>query len=194
MRIKIRAPCFDCATTRLNLIPMSHPLIIEPHRECWKDDYEREAVQIREAFGPALLGVHHIGSTAIPGIPAKPVIDMLAEFESLEAADAHAEEMKRLGYEVMGEFGIAGRRYYRKNDSAGRRTHQVHGFVAGSPHITRHLAFRDYLRDHPGTALEYGVLKLRLWSIFQGDLEAYINGKEAFVQEVERRALQWAAD
>jgi GrpB-like predicted nucleotidyltransferase (UPF0157 family) len=172
---------------------MSHPLIIEPYRETWKDDYEHEAVRIREAFGPVLRDLHHIGSTAIPGIPAKPVIDMLAEFESLEAADAQDGAMRQLGYEVMGEFGIAGRRYYRKNDSAGLRTHQVHGFVAGSPPITRHLAFRDYLRAHPGTALEYGVLKLRLLSTCQGDMEAYMDGKEAFVQEVERRALEWLA-
>jgi GrpB-like predicted nucleotidyltransferase (UPF0157 family) len=94
---------------------------------------------------------------------------------------------------VMGEFGIPERRYYRKNNSAGARTHQVHGFVAGSPDVTRHLAFRDYLRAHPGTALEYGVLKLRLWSMFGGDLDAYIKGKADFVQEVERRALEWMA-
>jgi GrpB-like predicted nucleotidyltransferase (UPF0157 family) len=69
----------------------------------------------------------------------------------------------------------------------------VHGFVIGSPDITRHLAFRDYLRSHPGAALEYGVLKLRLYSACRGDLEAYINGKDAFVKELERRALAWAA-
>jgi GrpB-like predicted nucleotidyltransferase (UPF0157 family) len=172
---------------------MSHPLVIEPYRESWKGDFEYEAVHVRAAFGPALIALHHIGSTAIPSIPAKPVIDMLAEFESLEAADARAEEMRQLGYEVMGEFGIPERRYYRKNNSAGARTHQVHGFVAGSPDVRRHLAFRDYLRAHPGTAIEYGVLKLRLWSMFGGDLDAYIKGKADFVQEVERRALEWMA-
>jgi GrpB-like predicted nucleotidyltransferase (UPF0157 family) len=172
---------------------LSHALVIEPYRESWKEDFEHEAGLVRAAFGPALIALHHIGSTAIRGIPAKPVIDMLAEFQSLEAADARAEQMTQLGYEVMGEFGIPGRRYYRKNNSTGARTHQVHGFLTGSPDVVRHLAFRDYLCAHPGTAIEYGVLKLRLWSMFGDDLEAYIKGKTDFVVEMERRALEWKA-
>jgi GrpB-like predicted nucleotidyltransferase (UPF0157 family) len=166
-------------------------LSLVPHRESWKDDFEREAGRVREAFGAALVTLHHIGSTAIPGIPAKPIIDMLAEFTSLEAADERDAAMTALGYKALGEFGIPGRRYYPKNDSAGERTHQVHGFLAGSPGAVRHLAFRDYLRAHPGTALEYGVLKMRLYSTVRGDMEAYMDGKDAFVKEVERRALEW---
>lgn len=172
---------------------MSFKLVIEPHRESWKGDFEQEAVRFKIALGPALIALHHIGSTAIPGLHAKPIIDLMAEAVSLEALDAHCREMERLGYEAMGEFGIPGRRYFRKDSGAGVRTHQVHAFAAGSPHLARHLAFRDYLRQHPGTAREYGALKLRLAESCRGDVENYIEGKDVFVKDVERRALEWSA-
>ena len=172
---------------------MSFPLVIEPHRESWKRDFEQEAVRIKSALGSALIALHHIGSTAIPGLHAKPIIDIMAEAVSLEALDAHCREMERLGYGAMGEFGIPGRRYFRKDSSAGVRTHQLHAFAEGSAHLVRHLAFRDYLREHPDTAREYGALKLRLAESCRGDVEAYIEGKDAFVKDVERKALEWIA-
>ena len=170
---------------------MSFPLTIEPHRASWKEDFEREAVLIRKALGPALRDIHHIGSTAIPGIHAKPIIDMLAEAESLDAIDLRSGEMEGLGYETMGEFGISGRRYFRKDNSAGARTHHVHAFAAGSPHLVRHLAFRDYIIAHPDIAREYDALKLRLIESCRGDTEAYIEGKDAFVKDTERSAIRW---
>lgn len=171
---------------------MSFQLVIEPHRESWKGDFEQEAARIKGALGPALVALHHIGSTAIPGIHAKPIIDVMAEAASLDALDVRVGEMERLGYEAMGEFGIRGRRYFRKN-RAGARTHQIHAFATGSPHLVRHLAFRDYLRQHPDTAREYDALKLRLAESCRGDVEAYIEGKDAFVKDVERKALDWIA-
>jgi GrpB-like predicted nucleotidyltransferase (UPF0157 family) len=171
--------------------PMSFTLTIEPHRESWRRDFENEATLIRAALGLILKTLHHIGSTAVPGIHAKPIIDMLAEVESLESIDAHREGMEALGYEVMGEFGIPGRRYFRKDNGSGIRTHQIHAFTSGSPHLVRHLAFRDYLRSHPGVAREYDALKLRLIVSCQGDVERYIEGKQDFVQQVEREAWAW---
>lgn len=170
---------------------MSFPLTLEPHRESWMSDFAAEAARIEAALGSSLRILHHIGSTAIPGIHAKPIIDILAEVESLEAIDARREGMELLGYEVMGEFGIPGRRYFRKNSSAGLRTHQVHAFVAGSPDLVRHLAFRDYLRFHPDIAREYSALKVRLVASCNGDMEAYMDGKDPFIKEVERKALEW---
>jgi GrpB-like predicted nucleotidyltransferase (UPF0157 family) len=167
---------------------------MEPHRESWKGDFGAEAVRIERALGSALCRLHHIGSTAIPGIPAKPVIDILASVGRLEAVDARREQMERLGYEVMGEFGIPGRRYFRRTTGAGVRTHQIHAFAAGSPHLIRHLAFRDFLRSHRDVALEYGALKVRLADSCGGDMEAYMRGKEGFIREVESKALAWRAN
>ena len=172
---------------------MSFPLILEPYRESWKDAFAREKTRIREALGPTLLALHHIGSTAIPGIHAKPIIDMLAEVGDLGAVDLRRPGMERLGYEVMGEFGIRERRYFRKNDSTGVRTHHIHAFTTGSPHLFRHLAFRDYLIAHPDVAQEYDSLKLRLFATCRGDMTAYIDGKDPFVKAAEAEAIRWMA-
>ncbi len=118
---------------------------------------------------------------------------MLAEVASLEELDACAPTMRGLGYVVMGEFGIPGRRYFRKDDASGVRTHQVHAFETGSPGAVRHLAFRDYLRAHADVAQEYSGLKQRLVTACAGDIEAYMDGKDAFVKDVEHRALEWLA-
>lgn len=149
--------------------------------------------EVAGALGVHLIVIHHIGSTAIPGMHAKPVIDMMAVVPDVAALDGCAGRMEALGYEAMGEFGIVGRRYYRRDAAAAQRTHQVHAFAIGSPHVLRHLAFRDFMRAHPATAREYAALKLRLAAQFTDDMDGYIDGKDAFIKNVEAQALAWAA-
>lgn len=164
------------------------------HDPTWVVKFEVEAGRITEAVGAAAVRVHHIGSTAIPRTKAKPVIDILLEVASLEVLDQKVPMLEMLGYEAKGEFGIPGRRYFRLDDSDGTRTHQVHAFEAGAANVVRHLAFRDYMRAHPLVAQEYGALKERLANAHPHDMAAYIDGKDAFVKEHERRALLWASD
>jgi GrpB-like predicted nucleotidyltransferase (UPF0157 family) len=168
-------------------------LTVEPHREFWSLDFEIEAAKVKVALGSALNTLHHVGSTSIPGIYAKPVIDMIADVTSLGEVDQRVQEMQALGYESQGELGIPGRRFFPKNDASGMRTHQVHAFVHGSPHIERHLAFRDYLIAHPKTAQAYSELKRRLVQTCNGDFEAYMDGKDAFIKNAEVDALSWYA-
>lgn len=168
-------------------------LTVEPHRDSWKRDFEIEAAKVQSALGSSVNALHHIGSTAIPGIYAKPVIDILADVTSLETVDEHLHDMQALGYESMGEFGISGRRFFRKNDDSGMRTHHIHAFVHRSPHIGRHLVFRDYLISHPDMAQAYSELKRGLVQTCDGDIEAYMEGKDAFIKDVQRKALDWAA-
>ncbi|HEV2318595.1 MAG TPA: GrpB family protein [Verrucomicrobiae bacterium] len=168
---------------------MPFVLTIEPYRDSWKCEFEIEAAKIRSALGETVVMLHHIGSTAIPRIYAKPIIDILAEVTSLEAIDARVIDMQALGYDAMGEFGIPGRRYFRKDDSNGSH---VHAFAHQSPQITRHLTFRNYLISHPGAAQTYSDLKRRLMETCKGNIDAYVDGKDAFVKEVERKALDWA--
>ncbi len=150
-----------------------------------------------EDAGASLRGLEtqscHIGSTAIPGIVAKPVIDILLEVERIERLDQQVAAMQRLGYEALGEFGIPGRRYFRKNDGNGTRTHHVHGFLAGSDGAIRHVAFRAYMVAHLAEAQAYGALKERLASRHPDDIEAYMDGKDAFIKDREHRALEWWA-
>ncbi len=164
---------------------------LKPHDPRWVVDYKRESAAVAEALGDACVAIHHIGSTAIPGICAKPVIDMLAVVRNVEVLDSRSPQVESLGYEAMGEFGIPGRRYFRKDDAPGNRTHQIHTFAAGSPQIVRHIGFRDFLRAHPGYAEEYDALKQRLAAQFPQDISAYTDGKDEFIARVDALAAEW---
>ncbi len=137
-------------------------VVIVPHDPRWREGFEAEAKHVAVALGENAVAIHHIGSTAIPGIHAKLVIDMLAEVRDIAEVDGRGAAIESLGYEVMGEFGIPGRRYFRKDDQERIRTHQVHTFQAGSREAERHLAFRDYMIAHPGDAQRYSELKRKL--------------------------------
>jgi GrpB-like predicted nucleotidyltransferase (UPF0157 family) len=121
---------------------------VVPYDPDWVQEFIGASASAASAIGGNLLEIHHIGSTAIPGMHAKPVIDMLAIVSDIVLVDRRAAQLESLGYEAMGEFGIATRRYFRRDNAAGERTHQIHAFEIGSPHIRRHLAFRDFMRAH----------------------------------------------
>jgi GrpB-like predicted nucleotidyltransferase (UPF0157 family) len=161
------------------------PIVLVPYDPRWCSDFEQESASVKALLGDLLIALHHIGSTAIPGIIAKPVIDMLAVVTDVVSLDMRTHFLEDLGYEAMGEFGIEGRRYFRKNSKEGARTHQIHAFAGGSPEIDRHLAFRDYLREHPDAAQRYGNLKLELARHFITDIAGYTDGKTEFIREIE---------
>ena len=157
----------------------------------WKKNFALESSQIAKALGKNVVFIHHIGSTAIPNIYAKPIIDFLVEVRDIDRVNEKNAAMEVLGYEALGEFGLVGRRYFRKENPPGIRTHHVHTFQVGSPEIERHLAFRDYLIAHPEDAQKYGELKLELAQKYPEDIEGYMDGKDEFVKEVEKKAIQW---
>jgi GrpB-like predicted nucleotidyltransferase (UPF0157 family) len=167
-------------------------VIVVPHDPNWAEAYVLASREVTRAMGINLLTIHHIGSTSIPGIYAKPVIDMMALVSDIAAVDHCNAPMQSLGYEAMGEFGIPGRRYFRRDNSAGDRSHQLHTFQVDSPNVDRHLAFRDFMRAHPKLAIRYSDLKRQLAAAHPTDIEAYMDGKDGFIKEMEARALTWA--
>lgn len=159
-------------------------------------DTARYLRPLREAIAIDAVSWHHIGSTAIPGILCKPVLDLLCGVPSgvtLDVFEPYHDALEALGYEIMGEFGIAGRRYFRRFDAQGRRLVHIHAFLEDDPNFHRHLAFRDYMRAHPDQARAYSQLKATLVERHRGDAEAYIEGKHDFIVEAEARAIAWAA-
>mgnify|MGYP000012583892 CR=1 FL=1 len=137
-----------------------------------------------------LVEVYHIGSTAVKGLAAKSIIDIMPVVTNISLVDKHNKEFVAIGYECMGEFGIEGRRYFRKGGD--NRTHQIHIFEQSNhKDINRHIAVRDFLRTHPDIALEYGELKMELAYRFSEDIEGYCTGKDAFVKQLEKDALLW---
>lgn len=134
--------------------------------------------------------VYHIGSTSVPGLTAKPILDLLPLVEDLSQVDRHAATLEALGYEYLGEFGIPGRRYLRREDAASLA--HVHIFQKEDQiNIRRHMAVREYLRAHREAAEAYGALKEALARQFPWDLEGYCDGKDSFVKDLEQKALAW---
>jgi GrpB-like predicted nucleotidyltransferase (UPF0157 family) len=121
----------------MSAAPPHTPIVLAAHDPAWAAAFAREAAAIHDALGDVPIALHHVGSTAIPGIVAKPVIDMLGVVPRVEALDAHASRLVALGYEALGEFGVAGRRYFRKDAPDRTRTHQLHAFAADSPEVAR---------------------------------------------------------
>ena len=151
-----------------------------PHTLKWREMFEIESKRVTDALGENVFAVHHIGSTAIPHIYAKPIIDLLVEVKDIARVDAHSPSMESLGYDVMGEYGILGRRYFRKDSQEGVRTHHVHTFEVGSEQVERHLAFRDYMISHPEDAQRYSELKRRLAREYPTNINKYMDGKDGF--------------
>lgn len=164
------------------------PIAVElvPHDPAWAAAAEAEAAAIRETLGAIVLAVHHIGSTAIPGICAKPILDLIPVVQSLETLDKRRRSMEALGYEWLGELGLPRRRYCRKDDPVtGRRLVQLHCYAAGDPEIGRHLAFRDRLRADPRLSRAYEREKWRCRSLHPSDSHAYSECKGGWIRAVE---------
>ena len=154
----------------------------------WPLKYTEERDYITEILKDNCISIYHIGSTSVPGLAAKPIIDIMAVVRSLERVDTVAEKFSDIGYEYLGEFGIEGRRYLRKGGD--ERTHQIHIFQADDwNNIGRHLAFRDYMRTHEKEREEYAKIKIELAKKFPYDIDGYCDGKENFVREIEKRAF-----
>jgi GrpB-like predicted nucleotidyltransferase (UPF0157 family) len=168
---------------------LPEPVVVVPYDPTWSSEFDTESQRILAALGDNVVSVHHIGSTAVPGIFAKPIIDMLLEVHDVVRLDGQTREMEDLGYEAVGEFGISGRRYFRKSNYLGVSTHHVHAFQGGSAEIERLVAFRDYMIAHPAEARAYSALKRELARAHPADKQAYVDGKDEFVKEHVAKAL-----
>ncbi len=166
------------------------PVSLMRHDPAWISAANGYAALILAAT-PIVIAVHHIGSTGISGIKAKPVIDLMPIVSDLAVMDDQAGRIEALGYVWRGEFGVDGRRFCTLDDDAGVRQAQLHIYEAGSPHARRQLAFRDYLRANPALAKGYEAEKERASALYPNDSHAYSAEKGAWIRAVEADALAW---
>lgn len=173
---------------------MPRQIKVVPYDPHWPKQYEAEAKELRKVFGSALISIHHIGSTSIPGTKAKPIIDTLIVVKDIKRVHEFDAGMIALGYRPRGEcldaFGTPGRFYYSK-DTGGKRTHQAHVMEEGHFDIEQKLSFRDYLQTHPEDAKVYSDLKERLASENTKGIAEYIEGKDEFVKDIIHKAKKW---
>ena len=154
---------------------------LEPHSEKWHQLFAEEKAHLLQAVGDYVIAIEHVGSTAICGISAKPIIDIAASVERFADGEKCVEPLENIGYEYRSEHGIAGRFYFVKGEP---RTHHLHMVLESSDFWRSHLLFRDYLRENPETAKEYEDLKLKLAREYLDDRDAYLRGKSDFIENI----------
>lgn len=154
---------------------------LEPHSEQWHQLFAEEKARLFQAVGDYVTAIEHVGSTAICGISAKPIIDIAVSVENFADGEKCVDPLEEIGYEYRGEHGIAKRFYFVKGEP---RTHHLHIVLAGSDFWRSHLLFRDYLRENPAAAEEYKDLKLKLAREYSNDRDAYLRGKSDFIENI----------
>lgn len=162
---------------------------VVPYENHWTKKFQREARRLKEAM-PEPVKVHHIGSTSVPGLAAKPIVDMIMEVDQIERVDKWDEHFSALGYMPKGENGILGRRFF-IHGTEEKRSYHLHVYGAGNPEIMRHLAFRDYMMAHCEEAEAYATLKQELAERFTYDADQYVEGKTEFVRGIDEKAKKW---
>lgn len=153
------------------------------HDSRWAELFEEERERLIGVFDGRAVGIEHIGSTSVPELCAKPIVDVLVGLRELELTDAQIAAMERLGYEYLGEHGLPGRLFFRKEP----RTHHVHVVEHGRDHWERHLTFREALRGDPEERRRYDELKRRVAAEGHPP-EVYAELKTPFIRAVEARA------
>ena len=159
-------------------------VVVVDYDSSWPARYERERASIVEALGDVMegiAGIEHVGSTAVPGLGAKPVIDITVGVRTLVDGEKCVGPMEELGYEYRGDGEIPGRHYFRKF-TRGERTHHLNIVEHKGDFWERHILFRDYLREHPQEAQDYYELKVRLAERFGTDRLGYNEAKTAFIE------------
>lgn len=155
--------------------------------EQWPGLFSEESALLHVMLDKVILNIHHVGSTSIPGLAAKPVIDILLEVVDLDELDNLNPTMANAGYTARGEYGIQNRRYFSKGGD--QRSHQIHAFVTGDEHIIKLLAFRNYLIKNKDVAEQYAEIKRSAVLASENDIRRYSAFKAGFIEHHLRLAL-----
>jgi GrpB-like predicted nucleotidyltransferase (UPF0157 family) len=166
------------------------PIVISDYDSAWPQKFADERARIQAALGPVATGIEHVGSTAVPGLAAKPIIDILVGVKDLERArPVCVTRLEELGYThiVVYERWLPDEMLFRKVAS-GRWTHHVHVTEPSSQRWLEFILIRDYLRGHPDTAMAYGDVKKTLAAKHGDDIEGFRDAKRAFMVQLMNRA------
>ena len=171
---------------------MTRTIEIIDHDPGWAEAFAAISGAVKAALGPLALRIEHVGSTSVPGLGAKPIIDLDVVIESPALLPPVVEALAALGYSHKGDLGIPGREAFGREGGAVPRdgservwpAHHLYVCARGSRELHRHVRFRDHIRTHPGTATQYDSLKRTLAQRHPHDIEAYIEGKSAFIEGI----------
>jgi GrpB-like predicted nucleotidyltransferase (UPF0157 family) len=170
-------------SSRTTVSGLSERVELRDYDASWADLFEEERARLAPIFDGRAVAIEHVGSTSVPGLCAKPIVDVLVGVRELELTEEQIAAMAELGYQFLCEHGLPGRLFFKKEP----RTHHVHVVEHGGDHWERHLLFRDTLRSDPEERRRYDEFKRRLAA--EGHpREVYTELKTPFIREVEARA------
>lgn len=155
-----------------------------PYSPQWKEDFEAIRTELTRALGDLALRIEHVGSTAVEGLAAKPIIDMDVVIRDDTPLDAVISALARIGYQHEGNLGIPQREAFCYVHKPHLRKHHMYVCPESSPELHRHTTFRDYLRSHPDDAAEYGRIKLEAAALYPEDIDSYMAHKAAIIKKL----------
>jgi len=157
----------------------------------WAVEAQDELRRIKETLGPLAVRLEHVGSTAVPGLAAKPILDLQLSVADIQMRTRYVGALERLGYLFVPDPEFADFHFFAKPPTR-PRSHHLHVCQLGSEHEARHLAVRDFLRAHRHEAAKYEALKREVLERHPQDRLAYIAGKERYLSDLQVRAVEWA--
>lgn len=159
-------------------------VIVVPYNEVWHYEFEKIKGEIEASLGSLAVAIEHVGSTAVEGLWAKPILDIDVVISDRGALPAVIEKLEGIGYEHEGDFGIEGREAFRYDNKPGLMIHHLYVCAQDLPELRRHLALRDYLRSHPDAVREYSRVKSEGAALFLNDVDGYTNYKGEIVRRI----------
>lgn len=162
-------------------------ITIDKYTGKWKLLFAEEKEKIEAILKEKVNAIYHIGSTSIPGMASKPIVDILVEVDNIQEMDNYEKDFEPIGYRAFGEYGISGRRFFVKGEGLRRCCH-IHFYESGNLHICNHLLFRGYLMRHPDEAKRYMELKIESAKKYSTDIKGYSQGKDKLIKEILHKA------
>ncbi|MBO4579161.1 MAG: GrpB family protein [Clostridiales bacterium] len=160
-----------------------HVLVL-PYDEAWVTDFEKIRAELNVVLDGKVLSIEHVGSTSVPGLAAKPVIDIDVVIENLSIFEEVRSALDSIGYRHEGDLGISGREAFKYDGKEHLRKHHLYVCSKDSGELKRHIMFRDYLRAHPEAAEEYGRIKTEGAKLYPYNIDKYIEYKTPFIENI----------
>ena len=157
-----------------------------PYDPAWKDAFSAICAEVESAVGDLILGIEHVGSTSVEGLPAKPIIDLDVVIADDACFAALAEKMEQIGYYHEGNLGIPGREAFGYEGKTHLMKHHLYVCVQSAAELRRHIVFRDYLRAHPDAAAKYAAVKQEAARLYPYDIDGYIRHKSGCIEDIYR--------
>ncbi len=165
---------------------MTRRVVVLPYDAAWTTDFAAVRDELQTALGGLALRIEHVGSTSVPGLSAKPVIDIDVVIRDCSVFCEAAAALASIGYRHEGDLGIPGREAFDYDGKAHLRKHHLYVCPQDSAELRRHIAFRDYLRAHPDAVREYGRIKTEGAALYPDDIDKYITHKAPFIGRIYR--------